>query len=139
MRYNFVIVVFPVYLIFFEILFRTFSNIDTSAFLGPTISAGGLSLLISLVKPKTVNLDTDNNELLRLIEQHNLTIKNDRDEKLIVVIWVMILIGILVWYWSCATSLLTPTAKIWVFPKHFLIGLINYLLGVVFTTLKEIV
>ena len=136
MRYNLIIFGFPLYLILFEMLFRTFSQIDTSSFIGPTIGAAGLSLMIPLVRPKSVEL---NAEEMELVKNNNLSIKFIADERLINVIWVMILVGILVWYWSCAISFLEPKESLWIFPKHFVIGMVNYVFGVILATYKEII
>jgi len=117
-------------------LFRTFSQIDTSSFIGPTIAAAGLSLMIPLVRPKSVEL---NEGAMEIAKNHNLSIKFIADERLINIIWVMVLIGILVWYWSCAISFLKPKETIWIFPKHFIIGMVNYVIGVVLAIYKEII
>lgn len=134
MIYNFLIFGFPIYLILFEILFRTFSHVDTSTFIGPTIGASGLSLLIPLVKPKIVKISDD--ELI-FIKKNNLTLKYENDDKLIFVVWVSILIEIIVWYWSCSTSINTPKELYSIFPKHLCIGVINYMIGVLLTIIKD--
>jgi len=136
MHYNLIIFGFPVYLIIFEILFRTVSNLNTSTFIGPTLAATGLSFLLPLIRPKRVDLSFDDEEEFK---KKGLIIKNAYDEKLIPVVYAFILVGILIWYWSCATSFLHPKDTLWFFPKHLIIGLINYFLGILFTTIKEII
>jgi len=136
MGYNFIIFGFPLYLIFFEMLFRAFSQIDTSSFIGPTIGAAGLSLMIPLVRPKSVELNEEEQEM---IKKHNLSIKFIADERLINFIWVAVIIGILIWYWSCATSFVEPKETIWIFPKHFIIGMANYVIGLILAIYKEII
>ena len=136
MLYNFIIFGFPVYLIVFEIIFRTVSNLDTSTFIGPTLAATGLSFLLPLIKPKPVILTPkDEKDFIN----RGLIIKNANDEKLILVIYAAILFGILIWYCSCLSSFLHPNDTLWFFPTHLAVGLINYILGITFTTVKEIV
>ena len=136
MRYNILVLGFPFYLIFFEILFRTFSQVDTSAFIGPTIGASGLSLLIPLVKPKEIEASLEDIESAK---EKGLSVKYERDDKLITIVWTSILFGILLWYWSCATSIESPKEMVWLFPKHFIIGTSNYVIGVALTIWKEVV
>ncbi len=44
--YRLLTIGFPFYLIIFEKVFRDYSNIDSSSFVGPAIAASGLGLLI---------------------------------------------------------------------------------------------
>ena len=136
MGYNFIIFGFPLYLIIFEMLLRAFSQIDTSSFIGPTIGAAGLSLMIPLVRPKSVELSEEEQQM---VNNHNLSIKFVDDERLINIIWVMVIVGILIWYWSCAVSFLKPKKNIWIFPKHFIIGMVNYVIGLILSIYKEII
>ena len=133
--YKFLTFGFPIYLILFELLFRSLFNLDTSHFIGPALAASGLSLIIGLVKPKPVELEPD---VQTLLEQNGQTAKNLYDERLIFFSWLFILAGLLTWYWSCNLVLTKSTTMVWIFPLPLFIGLINYIIGISLTTIKEI-
>jgi len=109
--------------------------LDTSHFIGPALAASGLSLIIGLVKPKPVELEPD---VQTLLEQNGQTAKNLYDERLIFFSWLFILAGLLTWYWSCNLVLTKSTTMVWIFPLPLFIGLINYIIGISLTTIKEI-
>ncbi len=132
--YSAIIYGFPAYLIFFELLVRTFSGFDTSAFIGPTLCAAGLSLLISVIQPKELSLTPAQEQFAK---ENSVTIRNPNDEHIVSVAWVFIFIGVLLWYCSCLVSLKYPNVAILIFPAHLFIGLINYFAGIVLRVLKE--
>jgi hypothetical protein len=130
---------FPLYLVGFEILFRSFSNVDTSGFIGPTLAASGLGLLIGVLKPKTIEIQLDDETVKKLKAKNQTAIVRDpNDEKLVTIAWIAILIELLIWYWSCA-EIMKPipdgeTASNYI-PLSLGIG--NYVVGIIISSFKE--
>lgn len=127
---------FPVYLICFELIFRSISSIDASSFIGPALASSGLSLFIGILKPKEVNLNVGTGH-----GQVNLPtgVKAyyQKDQKLIITSFVFLLVGIMFWYWTCIISLNNASLSVGVFPVHLLMGLGIYVVGIVLATIKE--
>ena len=132
--YSVIIYGFPTYLIFFELLVRSFSGFDTSAFIGPTLGAAGLGFLMSVIQPKPVIL-TDEQRIFT--QQHGVIIRNPNDERIISIAWIFIFIGVLLWYCACLVSLKYPNFSFSIFPAHLIIGLINYLIGIILSVFKD--
>lgn len=134
--YNLLNIGFPVYLVVFEIILRSLSSVNTSSFIGPALAASGLGLLIGVIKPKKVALDPNTEKALK--EQGITFVARDqRDEKIVVLGWVAILLELMSWYWSCAMSIKYGDSE---GPKSFLplyIGIGNYILGILLSSLKE--
>ena len=118
---------FPFYLIVLEMLFRGISGLDTGAFVGPAIATAGLSFLLPLTKPKTLQ-ESLHGRTLALVEANGGTVVNTNDQKLLPFIWLSILIGFLVWFWSSHVALTSLNTSILFIPEHIAIGFINYLL-----------
>ncbi len=136
---------FPIYLIIFELLLREFSEVDISSFLGPTLAASGLGFMIEVLKPKKVEIPEDFKEKLAGLPD-NISIRNKDDEKLIFASYGFVLICVLIWFCTCALSIKSPSPEdiegakqarnISFISFAFLLGCLNYVIGVVFSTLK---
>jgi hypothetical protein len=126
---------FPAYLIVVEMIFRAAFHQDTTGFIGPTIATAGLTSLIALTTPKkpSVRLSAQTLEALR---RRNLIPVHAGDQNLVKIVWSLILVALLVWFFSCAASITEPRATWWFMPKHVAIGLLNYFAAVVCATVK---
>lgn len=102
--YNILNVGFPIYLICFEISLRFVSNVDTSSFVVPTLAASGLGLLIGTVRPKEVSNDAHIEQSLNN-GTRPLVVREKRDEAMVLLGWISILIELLGWYFCCALSI----------------------------------
>ena len=127
---------FPIYLILFELLLRSLSSVDTSSFIGPTLAASGLGLLIGTIKPKKVFLDKELEDKLKAAGISTVA-RNSKDDKLIQIAWVLILIEILTWYWCCAMTIKTAETKEIKNNLPLIIGIGNYILGIIIASFKE--
>lgn len=135
---------FPIYLIVFEILLREFSKVDISSFLGPTLAASGLGFMIEVLKPKKIELTDDLKSSLANLPD-NLTFRSKKDEKLVFASYGFVLICVLIWFYSCALSIKVPTSEEEIITQTesisfvsfaFILGCINYVIGVIFSSLK---
>lgn len=128
---------FPFYLIVLELLFRGVSGHDTSAFVGPAIAAAGLSFLLPLTQPKTKTLsDSLHGRAQELIEANGGVVVNVGDLRLLPFVWIAILIGFLVWFWSSQISLTATSETFLLIPSHIAVGGINYLMAAILSAIK---
>lgn len=129
---------FPFYLVILEMIFREVSGLNTTAFIGSAIATAGLSFLIPLTRPKDAR-DLFNISIARIILENGGTVVSKRDQQLIPIVWISILMGFLVWFFASYVALKEPDARYLYIPKHMAIGLINYLLAAAFTAIKRVI
>lgn len=116
-------------MVMFEIILRAITGLDTSAFIGPTLAAAGLTRLIALIKPKKVESIAEN------LENNHLLV-DAYDSGVINVVWTLILLGLLVWYWTCYIALKQPDRTMIGVQFSLLIGSINFLVAIIMTGIK---
>lgn len=126
---------FPFYLIVLEVLFRGVTGLDTSSFIGPAIATAGLSFLLPLTKPKSLS-DSLHGRTLALVQSNGGVVVNSNDQSLLPFVWLSILIGFLIWFWSSNLALTKPTNAILFLPTHVAVGFINYLMAAILSAIK---
>ncbi|MCB1851572.1 MAG: hypothetical protein KDI83_12485 [Gammaproteobacteria bacterium] len=126
---------FPFYLIVLELIFRGVSGLDTSSFIGPAIATAGLSFLLPLTKPKEIG-NALHGRTLAVVQANGGVVVNSNDQNLLPFVWLSILIGFLVWFWSSHIALSTPQKTFLFVPAHVAIGFINYLLAAILSAIK---
>ncbi len=134
--YNILSYGFPIYLIGVEMLFRFVTGVDTSSFIGPTIAAAGITFLIPLTVPKPVTLPIESQTLV-IPDGYELV--SSRDSEFIKFTWIFILIGTLIWMSACTVSLRYPDWDLWVFPGHLCVGIVNYVISLLFSWIKAFI
>src|SRR2546423_930773 len=97
---------FPFYLIVVEMIFRATSGQDTTGFIGPTIATAGLTSLIALTQTRERS-DQLSAGTARALKERGLMAISGAEKSMVTVVWAMILLGFLVWFWSCKASLLS--------------------------------
>lgn len=128
---------FPFYLIILEIIFRGVSGLNTSEFIGSAIATAGLSFLLPLTRPKEIG-EEFSTEVLEAVRGKNGTLVNSSDQHLIPFIWLLILIGFLVWFWASYLSQKNPADTILGFvPINMAVGFINYFVAAICTAIKH--
>jgi uncharacterized membrane protein HdeD (DUF308 family) len=127
---------FPIYLTLFEWLLRTLSSVDTSSFIGPTLATSGIGLLVSSLKPKKIELDP---VTVQTLQNQGITaiVRDKKDERLITICLAALFMELLGWYWSCSLTIKTGDN-----PQYFnylplIIGIFNFLIGIILSTLKS--
>jgi hypothetical protein len=95
---------FPIYLLLFEAVVRLLFKVDISSFIGPSLAAGGLGLLIEGTKPKKIADAT----IVGITLPQNFVVRNIKDERLVLVAWGLILVCIVAWLYSCVSSIKAP-------------------------------
>ena len=99
---------------------------EATSFFGPTIAAAGLSFLIPLTEPKVLSVNG------------NIMTTSVNDNRLIGLLWILILISLFAWAASCYYSLKRPADLVFdLCPYHLLIGGSVYLLSIVMSYVKR--
>lgn len=122
---------FPIILVSFEALLRNLINVDTFAFVGPTLAATGISFLVPLTKLKEFEFETDEGERWVKVSK--------RDQVFVNLTWLLLFISLFVWFWVCTLSIQsTPVA--WLgFPAQIVAGAALYVASIILSTIKEYV
>jgi len=102
--YDLIIFGFPFLLIAFESLFRGLMHADTLNFMGPAIASSGLSILASNIKPKPVTLS--DHKIVEALKNSDIKVmvRHPKDELIIAISWLVLLIGMGVWFWVCIVA-----------------------------------
>ena len=150
--YKLLIYGFPIYMIATELLYRELTNVDTTGYIGPALATAGLGFLIPLTKPKELKLQDEDlyslssklgvsadsiRTLIGRMDRLGYSFRPDNDEVLRGYVWLSVFLGFGVWMWACTVSTRFPDAEWWIVKQHMWIGAINYVIGVVFCSLKD--
>ena len=132
--HTWIIIGFPLYLIGFELMLRNLFNVEISSFIGPSLGASGIGFLLECIKPKKVIPSTDLNDVISSIPK-GYTFRDERDEKLVVLSWVYILVCSAIWVYICSASINHESpepVKVYDSKLFSIIGLgtFNYIVGV---------
>ena len=117
---------FPIMLIPFEWGLKIILNEDSTSFFGPTIAAAGLSFMVPLTEPKR----------LRALKNGEIVI-SPNDNRLIPILWIVIIVSLFAWAASCYFSLKLPSVTFLSLPCHLAIGAGVYTLSIVLTFVKR--
>ncbi|MCW5213288.1 hypothetical protein VU04_10315 [Desulfobulbus sp. TB] len=110
---------------------------NTSQFIGSAIATAGLSFLLPLTRPKELS-DRFSDEVIEAIKEKNGTLVNNSDQRLIPFIWLLILLGFLVWFWTSHISQINPNDTFLGFvPTHMAVGFINYFFAAICSAIKH--
>jgi hypothetical protein len=117
----------PLYLLVAELGMKFLLAEEASIFLtGPTIAVGGLSLILPTLTPKPVPLPAN--------APANLVVMNASDQLLMQFATAFVFILFLTWAFSLYLTHFKPPST-WA----LVIGVATYIIGIVFTELKEVV
>jgi hypothetical protein len=121
---------FPLFLVTFEWIFRSIANVDTFGFVGPTLAAAAISFIVPLTKLKEGTIEVDGKEWITV---------SKNDTSFVYFTWLMLLIGLLSWFWVCTLSLKSTSNTIMDFPTHVIVGAIMYIISIALSAIKEVV
>ncbi len=121
---------FPLFLVTFEWIFRTIANVDTFGFVGPTLAAAAISFIVPLTKLKEGTIEVDGREWITV---------SKNDTRFVNFTWLMLLIGLLSWFWVCTLSLNSTSKTVMDFPTHVIAGAIMYVISIALCAIKEVV
>jgi hypothetical protein len=134
MRSRILLYVFPVFLVGLEYIFR--ASISTSegsgSFLGPTLAAAGVGLILPLIILQSPVLASDE------IKQKygEVVLINKRDRAIAEISLVFVFVCTAIWLYSLSLSCEKKDVLWWILPCHIYPGLFNYGIGVILTEIK---
>lgn len=128
---------FPLLLLLFEWGLRAGLKVDASGFMGPTLAAAALSVLLPLTKPVVRKLDGFDSLSLGNHFSSSVVLTSRFDINFIAFIWVLFLLTLFGWAAACYFSLVSPNDTTLYFATHNTIGGCAYMVSVVMTSIKE--
>jgi hypothetical protein len=126
---------FPIFLVALEFVFRGTLSLsdDSRTFLGPTLAAAGLGLILPLVVPKRSIPASD--ELKA--RYGNVSIVDKRDKFVIDLSWIFVFVCTAAWVYSLSLSCRQKDVLWWQFPCYIYPGFFNYAVGIILTEIKD--
>ncbi|HCH2593676.1 TPA: hypothetical protein RUZ08_003489 [Vibrio cholerae] len=121
---------FPMILVTFEWLLRSIASVDTFGFVGPTLAAAAISFVVPLTKLKEEVLEADGKEWIKV---------SKNDSRFVYFVWLVLLIGLLSWFWVCTLSINASGQSIADFPTHVVVGATMYVVSIGLCAIKEVV
>ena len=137
-----VIYIFPLFLLLIEVFFRFAFETDTQSFIGPTLASFGIGLVLPLTiysKPHNLTLNNLPPSLIQKLTSGEITIITAREKIFVNICWIMIICFTALWMWSLVLATKYSNLLWLSLPAHYYPGLINYLLGFVFSEVKELI
>lgn len=121
---------FPMILVSFEWLLRSIASVDTFGFVGPTLAAAAISFIVPLTKLKEESFEADGKQWIKV---------SKRDSRYVNFVWLMLLLGLLSWFWVCTLSISASGQSIADFPTHVVVGATMYVFSIALCAVKEVV
>lgn len=131
--------VFPLFLVALEWALRFAFQLSTQEFVGPTLASTGVGLTISLTSYKSrKTLENAPAEIRNYIEEHNYTVDSASSRFFRVFCWITTLVLTIFWVATLIISTKFATMTYWIFPAHYYLGFLSYILGFALSELKEV-
>lgn len=127
---------FPIYLMGFEYIYRVTAAAQAEQFIGPALAAASLSLLFPLTRPRTAEEHLTPSMLKRMKEK-GIKPTFQGDETFTVIIWLLMIVGFLIWLTVCGISQESETRMIGPFQTQIMIGLGCYLCAVIIVEVRN--
>ena len=121
---------FPMILVTFEWLLRSIASVDTFGFVGPTLAAAAISFTVPLTKLKEEKIVVEGKEWVKV---------SKNDTRFVYFVWLMLLLGLLSWFWVCTLSINSTSQTVMDFPTHVVAGAIMYAVSIAVCAIKEVV
>jgi hypothetical protein len=122
---------FPIILVLFEAFLRSLINVDTFGFVGPTLAATGISFMVPLTRLKVSEVESSLGEKWVQVSK--------RDQAYVNLVWLLLFISLFLWFWVCTLSIKSDTSMLFDFPTHVIVGATMYVVGIVLSSIKEVV
>mgnify|MGYP007059414203 CR=1 FL=1 len=136
MLLNLLVYGFPLFLLLIEWIFRQALNVNSAAFMGPTLAGVGIGFILPLTIPKERHQELHHGTQSAL-EQRNLVVFSRREWRFIEITWLVVFCFIASW---CGSFYLASTLKNeqpWRFILSLGFGILNYVVALVLLYLKS--
>ncbi len=135
---------FPIFLLLVEWFLRSAFKLNTQEFIGPTLASAGAGMLITLTnfKDKSQKAVPENlpPDLKRFVTDNGYKLELAGIDKTRVfsnISWIFTFLLTLLWIWSITLSTQSPSLMLGAFPAHYYPGAASYLLGLMFSEIRE--
>jgi len=129
---------FPLYLVLIELVMRLSLKVDTYAFLGPTLAAVGIGFAIPLTIPKDITR-TFAQSTQKVLKNHGAAVYSRRDYTFVVLVRIILLLFTAGWSYSLYLSVESPGKTLCYIPVSLGLGVLNYVVAIVLSVIKEII
>ena len=138
---RFVGYLFPFFLLVLEGVLRSAFELDTREFIGPTLAATGVGMVISLTSYQSDKSIPEQipKDIKKYIRENDLRVETKRSILYKNLSWIFTFILVLLWIWSLILSTKFSNSTIWIFPSQYYPGIGSYLVGFILTEIKEAV
>jgi hypothetical protein len=128
---------FPFFMILIEFILRSAFKVESRTFMGPTLAATGVGLMLPLTvpKPRDLQLTAATKEELR---KYKLSVVVEPERRLMEWTWLSLVVFTFVWAYSLYLSCRSPHWLIMRVPDYLLAGLLTYFVAIVLSEVKEV-
>jgi hypothetical protein len=119
-------------------MLRQALKLESEAFIGPTLAAVGISLMLPLIVPKKRAFPIPK-KTVQIIEERGCRIINKTESVFIDLVWTLIIILTALWAYSLYLSSQKPIDSSAQLPWYLIIGFFNYFTAVILSEIKEII
>lgn len=132
---------FPFFLLTLEWVLRSAFQLNTQEFIGPTLAATGVGMVISLTSYRSCKMVPENTpaNIKKYILENKLRVETKLSIFFKNLCWTLTFILILLWIWSIILSTQSPNDILWLFPKQYYPGIASFFIGFVLSEIKEVV
>ena len=131
---------YPIFLLVIEWFLRFAFQLDTQAFIGPTLTATSIGMTISLTTFKSnKGLSEDIIEQVKRLEEKGVRIETSRSIIFRNSCFLITLFLTIVWISTLVISVKFTGSKFWKFPLSYFLGLFCYFIGFITSEIKEFV
>ena len=127
---------FPFFLVLLEGILRKALNLDTHAFLGPTLAAVGIGFTIQLTNMKEIT-STFRPSTQQVIRNARAVTYLRKDMHFVGVACIILILMVSGWYCCLYYSVTSPLKVIYSVPIPLGLGILIYIVGVVLSVIKD--
>jgi hypothetical protein len=127
-----------------EWFLRSAFKLSTQEFIGPTLASAGAGMLITLTnfKDKSQKAVPENlpPDLKKFVTDNGYKLESAGIDKARVfsnISWIFTFLLTLLWIWSITLSTQSPSLMLGAFPAHYYPGAASYLIGLMFSEIRE--
>lgn len=127
---------FPFFLVLLEGVLRKALNVDSYAFLGPTLAGVGIGFTIRLTTPADIT-STFRAGTQQVIRKFGAVTYLRRDVHFVGVVCIIIVLMVAGWYCCLYYSVVSPSRVLWRVPIPLGLGVVIYVVGVILSVIKD--
>jgi hypothetical protein len=129
---------FPFFLLILELILRYAFNLNTQEFIGPTLAATGVGMIMSLTAHRSNKIPrVVPQEVEQFLKEKKLTIEPYSVKVFRSICWTLTLVLTILWVVSITLSIKFPSNTMLSLPTHYYPGFMSYVIAFVLSEVKE--